>query len=444
MKVKYINLVILVTALSLLGMVVTRFYWINNAFELNKKQFENQVKLSLRTIVNHFENPAEDTCIKGISMCRLAARSDSELVAELNAKKIDSLVISEFDNLKPGKDFVYAVIDKKNRNIILNPSGKYKTELLTSKHTASLNCEYKPEALVLAMFFPFENGIILNEMYIWLVLSLLFLITLIIGFSISVISLVKQKKLSEMKSDFVNNMTHELKTPISTISLASEMLLNPRVMESPEKARRYASIIYNENARLKRQVEQVLQIAVIDKGEYKLRKKEIDVHRILESILKSFAIVVKKRNGFIISQLTAKDHEIFADKDHFSNVIMNILDNAEKYSPDIPEIIVKTTNIAGGIVISIEDKGIGISRENKDQIFKNLYRVPTGNIHNVKGFGLGLYYAKTIVEAHHGRINVDSESRKGSCFNIFFPFNHNERGNHEQDDKEQTSEDFTD
>lgn len=228
-----------------------------------------------------------------------------------------------------------------------------------------------------------------------------------------------------MTTDFVNNMTHEFKTPISTISLASEMLLKPSVTESSDKVNKYANIIYDENSRLKSQVEQVLQIAVLDKGTFSLKKSEINIHEIVELAIDNFEMLIKQREGNVTKHLNATHFNINADPIHITNIIHNLIDNANKYSPEKPDISVSTWNENNGIVVSVQDKGIGISHENQRHVFKKFYRVHTGNIHDVKGFGLGLYYVKTIVEAHSGTIRLFSEIKKGTRFEIFIPFNQN-------------------
>ncbi|NTW24612.1 MAG: HAMP domain-containing histidine kinase, partial [Lentimicrobium sp.] len=210
-------------------------------------------------------------------------------------------------------------------------------------------------------------------------------------------------------------------TPISTISLASEMLLSPRVNESAVKTKRYARIIFDENIRLKHQVEQVLQIAVLDKGEFRLKMKIFDAHEAMLSCLKSFELTVHDKGGFLNFRPDAPDHQLFADENHFRNMINNLLDNAAKYSRVYPEILVITRNIKGMFVVEVHDKGIGISSENQKYIFRKLFRVPTGNIHDVKGFGLGLYYVKTMAEAHKGFVKVKSELKNGSIFEIHLP-----------------------
>jgi two-component system phosphate regulon sensor histidine kinase PhoR len=223
-----------------------------------------------------------------------------------------------------------------------------------------------------------------------------------------------------MKTDFVNNMTHEFKTPISTISISSEMLQKDLVAQSPERVKKYAQVIFDENARLKNQVEGVLQIAIFDKGDYKLKMKELDIHEIIRDRVKNFEVQVHERKGKLNNCLKAREHIIVADKVHIANIINNLLDNANKYSPEPPDILVSTSNKDGQIMIMVEDKGLGISRENQPHVYKKFHRLHTGDIHDVKGFGLGLFYVKTMVEVMGGTIDLKSELNKGSCFIVTF------------------------
>jgi two-component system phosphate regulon sensor histidine kinase PhoR len=224
-----------------------------------------------------------------------------------------------------------------------------------------------------------------------------------------------------MKTDFVNNMTHEFKTPISTISVSSEMLIKSAVSENPEKVRKYAKIIFEENVRLKNQVERILQIASIDKGDYNLRMNSIDLNEIIRSCVSNFEVVISEKKGKIYTDLKAELHIIIADKHHLTNVINNLLDNACKYSGEKPEILISTKNSEGKIEMVVKDNGMGISKENQKHIFANFFRLQAGDIHDIKGFGLGLYYVKTVVEAMGGSVFVNSELNKGSEFRILFP-----------------------
>jgi len=216
-------------------------------------------------------------------------------------------------------------------------------------------------------------------------------------------------------------MTHEFKTPIATISLSSEMLLKSEVNSFPYKTKRYAQVIFDENARLQKQVDQLLQLSVLEKGEYTLKLKEIDLHRIIRRMAGHFSVMAQKKGGMINTKLEATVHQIRADKTHLSNIISNLLDNAVKYSPEKPEIMISTRNERDRVIITVSDNGIGISPENRKEVFRKLYRVPTGNLHDVKGFGLGLYYVKTMVEAHHGSVRLNSELNKGTTFIVELP-----------------------
>lgn len=433
-KKKAFSYLIVITAFALLGIIGMQLYWIKNALKLKEEQFNSRVKIALKSTSNRiFVQQCDSIGKENIPSCiSSCVMSDEEIKKMINANLLDSLIYEEFESMHISKDFYYAIFDKSNNEMLIGDIGDYKNGLIASEHFVSLTCIYKTENLVLAVYFPEETEILLRSMSIWLILSVVFLLVLVLGFSITIFSLLRQKKLTEIKSDFVNNMTHELKTPISTISLASEMLLKPAINESEEKIQRYARIIYDENQRLKTQVEHVLQVALLEKGEYDLKLSQWNIHEIIEDIIENFSLRIKERNGQLNYRPNAENVMIEIDKHHFENIMRNLLDNAEKYSPDAPEITITTQNINAGILISVEDKGIGISNENQKQIFRKLYRVPTGNIHDVKGFGLGLFYVKTMTEAHGGFVSVKSELKKGSRFNIFFPFNHPKTKNDEQ------------
>jgi len=227
--------------------------------------------------------------------------------------------------------------------------------------------------------------------------------------------------LSEIKTDFINNMTHELKTPISTIGLSSETLMTGDFSNDPDKLRRYAGIIYKENKRLELQVERVLNVAKLDKDQIVLKKEEIDVHELIEEARENFEFNQHEHGGTIKLDLQASHYCIQADTVHFTNVIYNLLDNAVKYCDKQPQITIHTRDDKRGLLIEISDNGIGIRKEDQKLIFDKFYRVPTGNLHNVKGFGLGLYYVKLMIEAHKGWLDLKSVPGKGSTFTILLP-----------------------
>jgi two-component system phosphate regulon sensor histidine kinase PhoR len=228
-----------------------------------------------------------------------------------------------------------------------------------------------------------------------------------------------------MKTDFINNMTHEFKTPIATISLAADSITSPMIADDKKKVGRFAGIIKQENKRMLSQVEKVLQMALIDKSDFNLKVTEIDLHPIIAQALDYIKLQVVKRNGEVSSNLQATNPVIEGDQTHISNIIHNLLDNANKYSPDNPKISVETRNLPNGVEVIVKDNGIGMNKEAKKHIFDKFYRVHTGNLHDVKGFGLGLSYVKAMITAHKGQIDVKSELGEGSSFILFFPHRHN-------------------
>jgi two-component system phosphate regulon sensor histidine kinase PhoR len=276
-------------------------------------------------------------------------------------------------------------------------------------------------AETLSVIIPNYRNIVMKQMS-WKIAGVIFFTLMIItAFYVTVRTLLKQKKLSEIKNDFINNMTHEFKTPLATISLAVDALRNEKVINDRQKSDYFSGIIKEENKRMNKQVETILQAALLDRQELQLNLDGIHVHEIIQDVADNFKLQLEDKNGKAELQLNAKNDMIEADEVHFTNLISNLLDNAVKYSKDNVLIKITTHSTNKNLVIRLEDNGIGMSKETQRKIFEKFYRAHTGNIHNVKGFGLGLSYVKTIVDAHNGKIKVDSVVGKGTSFTIEFP-----------------------
>lgn len=346
------------------------------------------------------------------------------LQERVNECLVDSMIASEFSSKGLPLDFNFNVVNGENHTFmyarnngetaVVNENSPYKAALFPND---ILQKNHK-----LVVTFPHKTSYILSSNMGVLFSSVLFVAMIVGGFGWTLRNLNKHKKVSEMKSDFINNMTHEFKTPIATIALATDALRDPDVSANSDRVSRFIGVIKEENQRLGSQVERVLQAARLERGELALSKSEIDINDIVTCVKDSIALQVDARGGEVHCQLEADYPFVFADEMHIRNIMLNLLDNANKYTQNQPMITITTRNVQNGVMISVEDNGIGISKENQKRIFEKLYRVPTGNVHNVKGFGLGLSYVQAIVEAHAGTVTVDSEIDKGSRFDVFLPY----------------------
>jgi len=273
----------------------------------------------------------------------------------------------------------------------------------------------------LYIYFPEKGRYVIRQVWLPISSSLLFIGVIIFCFIYAIKVIIRQKALSDIKNDFINNMTHEFKTPLATVSLAVEALQDPELSAQDKFRTRYLSIIKDENKRLVAQVENVLQAAALDKKDFNLKLETLNLSEILEATVDHFGLVIEKRGGEIKFDNHLKNAEIEGDAFHLSHIFNNLLDNANKYSPDQPKIEIQAEDLEDQFIIRIKDHGIGMSKDSQRKIFDKFYRVPTGNIHDVKGFGLGLSYVKTMLEAHKGSISVASEPGKGSTFTINLP-----------------------
>jgi signal transduction histidine kinase len=389
---------------------ITRIY--GDSAEVIIRQNEEKIKARLEKLNEVMEKMAMEF-----------AGPENDIRNRVDSSRLDSLVQYELSNRGINLPVDYGVLNGSNNSFLISKSSVPAEELQKSRYKTLLfpnDIISKPNYLVLN--FPGTMKYVLASMWIMLLGSTLFTFIILFGFAYTIQVIFRQKKLSDIKTDFINNMTHEFKTPIATISLAVDSIKDPRVKTDQEKFDYFTRIIREENKRMNAQVENVLQMAQIEKGELNLRREEVNIHTIILNAVELIALQVENKEGTLSYRLNAELPILKGDAIHLSNVIFNLLDNANKYSPEKPEIIIETNNFKNGISVRVIDNGLGMSKETQKKIFEKFYRVPTGNIHDIKGFGLGLSYVKAIIEQHKGWINVESESGKGSVFEFFLPF----------------------
>ena len=416
---KVYRVVIVSTLVALTGLLVVQVYWFVNAYKLQEKQFDEKVNLALRDLSSQLLTMDGDSTSRIDPVTRTSSNSYYvDYNNYIDYHLLDSLLkttFPEYHLLLPFEIIVY-----EERSMAITLGAFYKNGVASKAEPTCLERTLpNKSAMDFSITFPGKKTEIVGDLGIWIFSAFTFLAILVL-FGFVIIDLSKQKQLAEVKADFINNMTHELQTPIANISIASEVLRKAGTEISQEKAAHYANIVYIENQRLKSQVEQVLQTARLEKGEISLKKNEVDLNSIIEEVIRNFQVRVQTRQGQIKSKLDALRPLISGDRLHLANMFYNLLDNADKYSPLPPEITITTSNLNDGVVVTIADKGIGMSRDVQRYIFEKFYRASGGDVHDVKGFGLGLTYVREIVNAHQGKVSVSSELNRGSRFELHF------------------------
>lgn len=413
-----IRIVIALATVSIVGLFATQLYWMDKAFDLREREFNDRVNIALRSVAQEIMLLAKDSSdvppVRQLSSNYFVVSTNDTLHPFL----LESLLENEFRSRNLKTNFEYSIYD------CFTDSMVYGGMVVLSKEPAKATEEpvmpkWDGDSHYFGVSFPEKDNYLIGQMSIWLFSSSILLVVIIFfGYTLWVI--LKQKRLSEIKNDFINNMTHEFKTPISTISSSAELLKTGNLDSDESKRNRYYQMIADESNRLKLQVEKVLQMAQFEKSEIDLNLTSCDLHDLITQATGSLSFLLDQRNGKLNLKFKAQNPLLKVDELHFTNIIRNLVDNAIKYCQDSPEISISTEDSDKGITISVRDNGIGITQKQQKQVFEKFYRVPTGNVHNVKGFGLGLYYVKTLVEAHHGTIRIDSSS-DGSTFIIFLP-----------------------
>jgi len=408
--------------------------WVRQQVLLKEQQLRRKKAQQLRQVQHLLQIASADTPNKNnvlpakpgviASLEREYQRADVPLKERINQFLLDTLLRVELHNQGIDLPFSYDVATVGNDSIIyskaLDTKGDKPVFLASNSYQHSIfnNAVNDPGKIQLS--FPQKNSVILSRMTATMATTGGLLFVLIFCFGYTIYSILKQKKISEMKTDFINNMTHEFKTPVSTIMIASEALKDAEIAEDKNRVAKLANIIYEENVRLGSHIERVLNIARIEKDDFKLDIRSIDVNETITTVLDSMLLKLQKHDVKVDLNLTDEEMMIKADELHFSNVIYNLIDNAIKYSNDKPEITISTLSKNGNAIIKVADKGIGMSSDQQAKIFEQFYRAPTGNLHDVKGFGLGLSYVNTIVKRLNGTISVRSEKEKGSEFELRF------------------------
>ncbi|HPG07635.1 MAG TPA: HAMP domain-containing sensor histidine kinase [Saprospiraceae bacterium] len=473
-------IIIVVMSAALLGSVFVQVYWIQLSLRENEQKFDDNVFTALRQIAQKLDDDeasfyntipnlnagiqlnqpslskwkeegvitkpivGDSTAIAPIGdlykfSSTLLARRKLENIALAERIKLDDLdayIENALHDAGIGIEYRYGVFEKaKNSFIILDGRHVFPEtdaqmsqappdeSLYNSKYEVNLFASelVKNPPGMLKIFFPLRSRFVWRNIYPFVMASVFFTSLILLCFSYTVYVIFRQKKISEIKTDFINNMTHEFKTPIATISLATDSILSPMILSNNDKVKRFIGVIKQENARMLSQVEKVLQMAQIDKKNMELKLSSVNLHDIVRDAVDHINLQVEKRGGMVSSVLEANDPIVEGDVTHISNMIHNLLDNANKYTVDTPEITVSTANHKNGVIVTVRDNGIGLSKEARKHVFEKFYRVPTGNLHDIKGFGLGLSYVKAMMNAHNGDVEVKSELGKGSSFTLYFP-----------------------
>lgn len=413
-----IRRLIILGGLVIMCIIFTQSYWLLKTWDLKDQEFDRTAQKMLLTVSQRiaksssFELPKKDFIERKASNLYVV-----NINSEINFDVLEDYLYQEMKNYSLETDFDYSIYDCTSKELVFGNYCDLDNEDKIMHHELTIPA-IKGLDYYFVVRFPSRESFLLANMRMTVLFSLIAIFS-IFFFLYTIWIVLRQKRLSELQKDFINNMTHEFKTPISSIKIAADVLSKTESIKGDPRLTRYANIITEQNQRLNNQVEKVLNIARLEKDSFELNKETFDVHKALTEIIKNESVRVEEGN--LSEDFTTEKIEIKADQLHFTNVITNIIDNAIKYSPNKPQIQIKTEHRNNLCVISISDKGIGIEKDKLKIIFDKFYRVSTGNVHNVKGFGLGLFYVKNICTAHGWILDVQSEINKGTTFIIKIP-----------------------
>ena len=419
MKRITLRYVLILAIISVAGIISIQIYWFSRAFDIRDMQFNQSVNIALRNVADQLRVYNNSPIPQINPVEQLSSNYFVVMVNDqIDVNLLETLIVNEFKRRNLKVDFEYGVYDCMNEKMVFGNYINLASENGQNMRSKTVLPAWEDNDYYFGVIFPNKENALLSQMGIWIFLSAVLLIV-VSFFAYALYIIFRQRQFSETQKQFINNMTHEFRTPISTIQLSSGVLQDPGIIKDRVRLVNYAQIIQEESNRLYRQVETILQAALIDDKKLTLQKATIDVHEIIEDVIKSYTLILA--DGKMNTSLEATMHTVFGDKIHFTNLIKNLVDNAIKYSTEPPQLTLSTTNEKKEIYIEIKDRGIGIPKQYQKKVFKKFYRVPTGNVHNVKGFGLGLNYVKNITKMHKGRLNLESKPGEGSIFTLRFP-----------------------
>lgn len=418
--------VIVLGAISMLSLLAVQTYWVIRTWDLQEQEFNRKVTQALMDAANElalatpFELPPEGLIDQVYSNYYVV-----NVDQDFDPNTLEFFLKKSFNNQGLNEDFQYGVFDCSSKQMVTGKTIKYKTAGDTENTQLQQEEALPPHSKTdldyyFGVRFPNKNANILSNMWLVIFFTALMLITLAF-FIYSMFVILRQKQLSELQRDFINNMTHEFKTPISTINISTDVFLNNEKIKEDSRLDRYAHIIKDQVLRLNTQVEKVLQLAKIERDKIELHLEELDLTELVRGVSPTIEMKVNEAKGTLRLDLAAANALVSADRLHLTNIIHNLVDNGVKYSKGAPEIRVGLRNEGNELILSVQDNGIGIAKEHQKHIFDKFYRVPTGNVHNVKGFGLGLFYVKIICKEHRWKLNLHSEPGKGTTIEIRMP-----------------------
>ncbi len=440
---KVFPIIIVLISLSLIGIIIIQINWFKNQLVIQQERFVEKVDKALFDVADELSRHSMGGGYSlgkrqglqlfpndlSFNLGRILNVADRYTTAEIQDKLIKALNKEGLENVR----FEFAVTSNSDDYSIEMQSEHFEKESADTTHFMRRFMPIIPNSGSMAAGFPPNENIWIIiphfKTQVWqsltwmIIFSALFTVIIIAAFYITVRTMLNQKKMSEIKSDFINNMTHEFKTPLATISLAVDALKNEKVINDRAKWQYFNNIIKDENKRMNKHVETILQAALMEKQEFRLNLSPLHIHQLLPRIVDNFQLQLQEKNGRAEYFFNAVNDLVYADEVHFTNILSNLIDNAIKYSKENLVIKLTTHRTAKFFIIQIQDNGIGMSKETVKRIFEKFYRAHTGNIHNVKGFGLGMSYVKSIIDAHKGKIKVESTLGKGSTFTIEIPVN---------------------